>query len=127
MSLSKHIEPWYTEFGGRVAQLRFAQRLSQADVGKPLNLTRASIANLENGKQRILAHQLPVLAKTLKCTVAQLFGEKDLPAKQENDYFPVDELTSLLMTQVGLSQDGAKRLALEVLQSHNKDTIMSKS
>lgn len=124
MPLSLKIEPFYAELGSRLAQLRFAQRLSQADVGRPLGLTRASVANIENGRQRVLAHQLPVLASTLKCSVAQLFGEKDLPVEQAPDDFTADELASMLVTQVGFSQDGAKRLALEVLSAHRKDTPM---
>lgn len=126
MPLSAKVEPFYAEFGARVARRRFAQRLSQADVGRPLGLTRASIANIENGRQRVLAHQLPLLAATLKCTVAQLFGEKDLPTDTAAD-ITQEELTEMLVEQGGFSQDDSKKLALAVLQGFPKDTPMLNS
>lgn len=123
MPLAVRIEPFYAEFGSRLAQLRFAQRLSQADVGRPLGLTRASVANIESGKQRVLAHQIPILAETLKCTAAQLFGEKELP-NTEVPPITVEEITELLVTQGGFSQADSKKLALAVLPGLIKDTPM---
>jgi transcriptional regulator with XRE-family HTH domain len=48
----------YRQLGREVAKRREALGLTQAQVAVQLGLTRASLANLENGRQRILVHQL---------------------------------------------------------------------
>ena len=66
------IEPFYRELGARIRTLREAAHLTGKSVGAPLGLTRASIANIEAGRQRILAHQLAVLAAVFGRSIAHL-------------------------------------------------------
>lgn len=48
----------YRHLGRAVAARRNELTLSQDQVAAKLGLSRASIANLENGRQRIMVHQL---------------------------------------------------------------------
>lgn len=57
----------YRRLGRVVADRRAEKGLTQGQVGAQLGLTRASVANIENGRQRIMVHQLFVLANILKC------------------------------------------------------------
>jgi transcriptional regulator with XRE-family HTH domain len=50
--------PLYRQLGRTVAARRKELRLTQVEVAVQLGLTRASLANLENGRQRIMLHQL---------------------------------------------------------------------
>lgn len=64
----KRVEPFYTEVGQRIQALRNENGMSQEQLGRRLipPVTRASIANIESGKQRVLAHTLVQLAEALK-------------------------------------------------------------
>jgi len=58
------VEPFYSEVGLRIQALRNQNGMSQEQLGRQLDppVTRASIANIEAGKQRVLAHTLVQLA-----------------------------------------------------------------
>jgi transcriptional regulator with XRE-family HTH domain len=74
-------EPFYGQLGARVREWRVHRRLTQGELGMRLTpaVTRASIANLEVGKQRVLAHTLAQLAAILDVAIGDL-----LPTPPEN-------------------------------------------
>lgn len=55
----------YKFFGQRVLAERTALGLSQDDLARRVDLSRASIANIEAGRQRVLLHQVLALAHAL--------------------------------------------------------------
>lgn len=60
------------KFGQRVKQIRSKHKLSQAQLGSLLGVTRASVANLEGGKQRIVIDTLYNLAYAFKMKPCQI-------------------------------------------------------
>lgn len=64
----------YQEFGRRLTQVRKSRKISQEELGEKLRLSRASIANMEAGRQRILLHHLFQLADVLSVPVNDLVG-----------------------------------------------------
>jgi transcriptional regulator with XRE-family HTH domain len=56
----------YRQLGRTVAARRNELRLTQEEVAVQLGLKRASLANLENGRQRIMLHQLFRLVHALQ-------------------------------------------------------------
>ncbi|MGC9954508.1 MAG: helix-turn-helix transcriptional regulator [Rhizomicrobium sp.] len=74
----------YRRLGRAVAVRREELGLTQQQVGAQLGLSRASVANIENGRQRIMIHQLFGLTNALKLdSVLELVPEKwvfDTPA-----------------------------------------------
>ena len=56
--MAKPTEPCYLLFGARVRQLREVLGMTQDDLRRKIGLTRASIANIEAGKQRVLLHDV---------------------------------------------------------------------
>ncbi len=48
----------YRQLGGKIEQVRSALGWTQDELAKKIGLTRASIANIEAGRQRILLHDL---------------------------------------------------------------------
>lgn len=71
---------WYLQFGKHLRLARAAANLSQEQLGTEVGLNRTSISNIEKGRQRLLVHQLPVLAHVLRTTVDEL-----LPAAASPD------------------------------------------
>lgn len=72
--MPKRIEPFYEALGQKIQKIRDHRKMTQAQLGLLLDppSTRASIANIENGKQRVLAHTLSQLARVLEVEVAEL-------------------------------------------------------
>ena len=56
----------YRRLGRAIAERRGELGITQGDVAEKLGLSRASLANLENGRQRIMVHQLFALVNALK-------------------------------------------------------------
>ena len=70
----------YRHLGRAVAERRAELGLTQRDVAEKLGLARASLANLENGRQRIMVHQLFALVNALQLTsILDLVPEVWLP------------------------------------------------
>jgi transcriptional regulator with XRE-family HTH domain len=59
-------------FGLRLSQARRLRRISQAELGAKIGLSRASIANLENGNQGVLLHHVFACAQSLDVDVKEL-------------------------------------------------------
>lgn len=58
-------EPFYAEFGKLVRAHRQKLGLTQDQLGERVGLSRTSITNIEQGRQKILLHQLFLLAESL--------------------------------------------------------------
>ena len=56
----------YRVLGAAVAARRKKLRLKQAEVAVKMGLTRASLANIETGRQKVMLHQLYRLAAALQ-------------------------------------------------------------
>ncbi len=62
----------YSQFGQLLRRHRERLGLNQAEIGQAIGLTRASIANIETGRQRIPLHHLYSLALALRVDVHAL-------------------------------------------------------
>jgi transcriptional regulator with XRE-family HTH domain len=67
----------YPEFGRLVAERRKRARMTQAVFAKSLNLSRASIANIERGKQPVQLHLVFQIAAILGVEVQELIPSLD--------------------------------------------------
>ena len=56
----------YAVLGATVARRRKALGLTQAEVAALIGMTRASVANIETGRQKVLLHQVYLLADALR-------------------------------------------------------------
>jgi transcriptional regulator with XRE-family HTH domain len=72
------LDALYAEFGSKVRQKRLEAGLRQSEVAERVGLTRASISNLEAGRQRPLLHQVYELARTLHTDLHDLLPTIDV-------------------------------------------------
>lgn len=59
------IEPLYKDIGRNIRTRRRQIDESQDSVAQQLGLSRATLANIETGRQRVLVHQLYAIARAL--------------------------------------------------------------
>jgi transcriptional regulator with XRE-family HTH domain len=110
-------ERFYQTLGATVRRRRDALGMKQQELGALLNppMTRASIANIEAGKQRVLAHTLVELANILKVTVDELargadVGDAELEAELQQAA-GLDAKTAKALTEKILAPKGRRRSA----------------
>jgi transcriptional regulator with XRE-family HTH domain len=108
---ANRIEPFYKQIGRRIQTLRNELGMTQEDLGSKLDprVTRASVANIEAGKQRILAHTIPQLAQALRVQLQTLF-----PNQNEKPLVPVDRVEAELTQKLGLSGRKLKKLSAKI-------------
>jgi transcriptional regulator with XRE-family HTH domain len=94
----------YREFGSRVRVHRLKQGLGQADVATHLGLTRASISNLEAGRQRPLLHQVLALAAILDTTFDALVPTDLYPPTFDPDRERHEDIERRLLAAAGQSR-----------------------
>lgn len=68
----------YVALGRRIARLRKSRGLTQSGLAGLLGLTRASVANIERGRQKFLVHTALRLVSVLKVTPNELLGRLDV-------------------------------------------------
>jgi transcriptional regulator with XRE-family HTH domain len=71
-------ESFYRHVGEQIRRRRKELRMPQDTLATDVGLTRASISNIEKGRQKLLAHTLCEIARTLKVDPGSL-----LPAQTE--------------------------------------------
>lgn len=86
----------YRALGRAVAKRRNELKLTQAFVAERIGLTRASLANIETGRQKLLLHQVYRLANVLQLgsildlAPASFTVEAEQGGKPRDDALPVD-------------------------------------
>ncbi len=107
-------EIFYKEFGRRVAARRASARLTQLDVAARSGMSRATIASIESGRQRVQLHQLYALARGLKLADIGDILPTEVSAAEEIDLLPaIDDVSALQRAQI----DSIMRTALASARS----------
>lgn len=70
--MTKPVEPIYQAFGARIVMLRDTLDVTQEELATRTGMSRASIANIEVGRQRVYTHQVAMFAKALGTTPRNL-------------------------------------------------------
>jgi transcriptional regulator with XRE-family HTH domain len=113
----KPIEPFYVEVGRRIQKLRNTRQLSQEALGLKLDpaVTRASIANIEAGKQRILAHTLVQIADALDAELAEIaLADRPITRTAQESLVPDEKVEAELAEKLQLSPERAKKLTAKM-------------
>lgn len=75
------IQSLYSEIGLRIKKFRQDKGIKQEAFAKMLNLTRASIVNIEKGRQRASIHLLYKICKITGVSIMELLP--DLPSEDQ--------------------------------------------
>lgn len=66
------IEACHIAVGARIRMIRETLGLQQAEIAKRIDLTRTSVVNIEQGRQRLLLHHIEKIAQALGTTPKHL-------------------------------------------------------
>lgn len=113
------IEAFYTELGRRIQHFRTQRSLTQEQLGRALKpqVTRASIANLETGKQRVLAHTLVQLAQALEVPLQDLVLDVEHRAAES---WRQGDIESELAQELALPKSHIRRLVSRLKNEHRR-------
>jgi len=81
------VDNFYSSIGALIKYEREKKGISQEIIGNKLNLTRASIINLEKGRHRPSIYQLLLIAEILQIDYTQL-----IPINTNQDIKPKKEI-----------------------------------
>jgi transcriptional regulator with XRE-family HTH domain len=102
-------DPVYKAFGNAVSARRKALALTQAQLANKVKMSRASIANIESGRQNVLLHHVYALAAALDFTkVGELLPP--LPQKSAGEEFKM-MLSNQTLSKQTLSQHEEAQVA----------------
>lgn len=76
------VEAVYGRIGKVILRARRRRGVTQDGVARAVGWTRASIANIEAGRQRVGLHDLPQLAKALRVPISQLLDPRWIPRRK---------------------------------------------
>ena len=108
---------FFAQFGRAVRREREARGLTQTDIGGPLDLTRASVANIEAGRQHCSLHAAVVLARTLGVPLLSL-----LPPDAHGTEFESNNSQQRLLDSVSSRHRNDVALVLSSLSSRAGST-----
>ena len=111
-------EEIYREVGQNIRRYREDARRTQAQLAAQIGMSRASLANIEAGRQQVLLHYLYAIADALELPSPAALMPKPQVSAQGAD------VTVLPLPQEGLSEKQRQevlRLMGGVLNNNNKD------
>ena len=74
-------EAIYCHIGDAIAERRCRLGMTQQQLSKQLSISRASLANMEAGRQQILVHRLYEIALVLRCPPGDLAPKPRVSAR----------------------------------------------
>jgi len=83
-------ESIYLEIGERIRVRRKANRLRQHELADRVGISRASLANMEVGRQKVLVHQLCAIAIALGLSPADLIPAPPTHLRADDLPLPAD-------------------------------------
>lgn len=81
MAISSEEREFFVALGERICLLRKAHGITQVQLAEVLGVSQQTVQAYEVGRRRIQVAALPVVARTLKVSLEELFGESSQPAR----------------------------------------------
>lgn len=99
---------FYSQVGQLIRIERERKGISQEELGRRVQLTRTSITNIENGRQRLLIHTLWAIANQLKVDFSKLLPSIDHGLDEVLKNLPADYQRAVEIAMREENNNGAK-------------------
>jgi len=104
------------KLGEKISLIRKQCGLTQVEVGKTMNMSRANYINMETGRNNVTAYQLSALANIFGCEIVDFFSKKSFEEINNRLKEISDMKTCVVFNQ-------AKKLRKEIDKFLTYDTI----
>jgi transcriptional regulator with XRE-family HTH domain len=112
-------EKFYDELGGLIKTERLKRKITQDDLAYQLDLTRASVINLEKGRHRPSIYQIIVIAKYFDMDYTKLIPVSlDIPNEKTKEIGPAD--LSKMVSDQGEVDSSTRETIMDFLSSVRK-------
>ncbi len=91
----------YRIFGSNVRRARERQQFTQEQLAQRVDLSRTSITNIEQGRQRVLLHQIVEIANALETKPEDLLVETDNPSNDLTARPDIASVVNALKAEIG--------------------------
>jgi transcriptional regulator with XRE-family HTH domain len=108
---------FYTRLGGNIRSIRVSAGLSQASLAERIGFTRASVSNLEAGRQRIALHLFVQIAQALDVEASRLLP--GLPSRPEPDV--LEDLQQHIIHVPESAQDFVFGAVAQLVADHRRE------
>lgn len=105
---------FFKQLGARIAELRKARGLTQAQLAETLELTQQMVASYEVGRRRVPVSLLPAIADALAVSVEELIGRQ--PARAAAKRGPAPKLQQQI-ERIGQLPKAKQRFVMEMLET----------
>lgn len=109
-----NLDDFYREIGETIKAERLKNGMSQEILAEQLELTRASVINLEKGRHRPSVHQLVIIAETLNVEISSLIPA---PAKTQKTTKEILSNISEAISDQGVIDNSTENVVLNFLTS----------
>lgn len=82
VAISKDERAFFVALGGRIAELRKRQGLTQVQLAAWLDVSQQTVNAYETGVRRVPVSALPLLARNLGVSLEELIGDQPRPGKR---------------------------------------------
>ncbi len=113
VALSKEERAFFTRLGGRIAQLRKEQGITQVQLAETLGVSQQTITAYEVGRRRIQVSALPVIAQALGVAVEALLSDDSKAAAKRG---PVPKLQQQ-MDRITQLPRARQQFVMQVIES----------
>ena len=80
--MTKDEKDFFKAMGARIAELRKESTITQVQLAETMEVSQQTVAAWEVGRRGVPVSMVPMLARTLGCSVESLVGEKSGQAKR---------------------------------------------
>jgi transcriptional regulator with XRE-family HTH domain len=88
MTISTEERAFFVTLGERIAALRREHNVTQVQLAEALGVSQQTMQSYEVGRRRIPVSAMPLVARTLKVSLEELFGEEAKPARSRRGPVP---------------------------------------
>lgn len=119
MEPAEKLDEFYADLGIRIREARLKRNIGQDEFASQLELSRASVVNIEKGRQRPMIHTLLEISRLLKTPLQNLIPGIETKEEQTTTATSWNDLLDAVSDEV-VWDDATRKAVMQFLNSTKK-------